>query len=191
MNRIDDNDDAVHLQKRQRGWAGEEMEMEHQREEFLRRRKVRAEPHRNPQEQQQQQHDEHRGREQEKYYHAVNLEQFRNHQVGSGYQARGVIRQRTAHDVNIDILDMSKKPENLESRGNQKDKNDVDQDDDNAEVSSSRQKKKLKKHKTKRRRKEGKKEKQKSNHDTEKIEKYLKCKGMRDFRKELEKILSE
>mmetsp|Transcript_15356 Transcript_15356/g.28923 ORF Transcript_15356/g.28923 Transcript_15356/m.28923 type:complete len:179 (+) Transcript_15356:585-1121(+) len=178
MNKIDDNDDAVHAQKRQRCWAGEEMEMEHQREEFLRRL---------TQEQQQQ----HVGREQEKYYHAVNLEQFRNHQVGSGYQAIGVIRQRTAHDVNIDILDMSKKPEKLESRGNHKDDNDVDHDDDSTDVSSSRRKKKLKRHKTKRRRKEGKKEKQKSNHDTEEIEKYLKCKGIRDFRKELEKILSE
>jgi hypothetical protein len=186
MNKIDGTDDAINAQERQRGWAGEEMEMEHQREE-LRRRKRRTESQ-NPQGRQ-----EERG-EEEKYYHAVNLEQFRNNQVGSGYQAKGVIRQRTAHDVNINILDMSKRPENLENpsmsrrlsdddRGIRKD----DDDDTSSDISSSRRNKKRKKHhKNKRPRKE---KKQKSN--TRLIEKYLKCKGMRDFRKELEKILSE
>lgn len=185
---------SINAQKGQRGWAGEEMEMEHQREE-LRRRKQRTESQENPQENQLQ--EERRG--EEKYYHAVNLDQFRNNQVGSGYQAKGVIRQRTAHDVPMNILDLSKRPENLESpttrvvierrsldgRGNR----DEEDDDDKtaSDASSNHQKKKRKKHhKTKRQRKE---KKQKSH--TKAVEKYLNCKGMRDFRKELEKILSE
>jgi hypothetical protein len=38
---------------------------------------------------------------------AVQLEQFRNHQIGVGYQAKHVIRQKTAPNSHIAIRDMT------------------------------------------------------------------------------------
>lgn len=105
--------------KRQRGWQGEELEMEHKKQSHEKLSQAAA----------------------------VDIRQFQNHKVGEGYQARHVIRQRSAHSGNdMQVQDMSggkftekKEPEKL-----------VDTGDRN----------------------------------------YLRNKGLRDFRKEIESILA-
>jgi len=46
----------------------------------------------------------------QKTHAAVNLQQFQNHVVGQGYQAKHVIRQKSAVAGGISIQDMTKKP---------------------------------------------------------------------------------
>lgn len=66
-----------------KGWAGEELEIEHRREQ-LRNNEFQS-------------------------HTTVDLGQFQNKEVGVGYQSRGVIRQRGADGPQMKIIDMTKK----------------------------------------------------------------------------------
>ena len=77
MPRSDDSDGSSSsdeadrfLPKSKKGWQGDHLELEHQRESFL----------------------EHK----DKSVAAVDISQFQNHEVGQGYQAKHVVRQRQA-----------------------------------------------------------------------------------------------
>ena len=95
------------------GWAGEELELRHGMEE--------------------------RSKE---GFAAVDLEQFRNREVGKGYQARGVVRQQTlGRDVIVRDMTSGQIVQQKESK-------------------------------------------------RQKRERYLQCAAIREFRKELEEILS-
>ena len=161
--------------RKRSGWAGEEMELEHHR-------------------QTQQQH-----RLEDSSAVAVDLNQFRNTQVGSGYQAKGVIRQRgggsneESFKERVAVLDLSKPSRRSSDDGDDHDSR--KDDDDNVVVG-----KKTRTHnsrKSKRRKKEMSKSKSKHVNDREangvdtSVERYLQCKGIRDFRKEIDKILQE
>jgi len=133
-----------------KGWAGEEMEMSHRREQ------LRNTDHTRTSAQQ---------------YGTVNLEQFQNKEVGHGYQARGVIRQRTGlPSSNLNIVDMTMSKKNPQ------------QEKEDTSASSSKEKRRKRKSKRKRSGKEI---------PTDPTEQFLRCTGLRDFRKELEKILLE
>ena len=73
-------DDRDYNRKRNKGWGGEELEMQHQRDAFA--------------------------KEKHNKVTAVNLEQFQNNEVGKGYQAKHVIRQQSAANTSK-IIDMS------------------------------------------------------------------------------------
>ena len=108
------------LRKRE-GWKGEEMELNHQKE------KLREGPG-------------------EDTIVAVDLKQFQNHLVGEGYQAKHVVRQRSAvTHSQIKTLDMSH----------------------NTTTSKSKPEKKK----------------------NDRLLKYMRCNGMREFRRQLEEIL--
>jgi len=78
----DDDDDHERFVSKRRGWAGEDLELEHQRES-LRESK-------------------------EKVSAAVDISQFQNHEVGKGYQAKHVVRQQVAEKPTVmDIKDMT------------------------------------------------------------------------------------
>lgn len=144
-----------------KGWAGEEMEMSHRREQLR--------------------NTDHSGTssssQQQQYYGTVNLEQFQNKEVGHGYQARGVIRQRTGlSSANLKIVDMRKKNSQQEK----------EEDGGNSVTSASGSKEKRM---SKRKRSDS--EKKREEIPTDPTEQFLRCKALRDFRKELEKILSE
>ena len=133
-----------------KGWAGEEMEMSHRREQ------LRNTDHTRTSAQQ---------------YGTVNLEQFQNKEVGHGYQARGVIRQRTGlPSSNLNIVDMTMSKKNPQ------------QEKEDTSASSSKEKRRKRKSKRKRSGKEI---------PTDPTEQFLRCTSLRDFRKELEKILLE
>jgi hypothetical protein len=147
MNMSDNDKEEPRVKK---GWAGEEMEMSHRREQ------LRNTDHTRTSAQQ---------------YGTVNLEQFQNKEVGHGYQARGVIRQRTGlPSSNLNIVDMTMSKKNPQ------------QEKDDTSASSSKEKRRKRKSKRKRSGKEI---------PTDPTEQFLRCTGLRDFRKELEKILLE
>lgn len=126
-----------------KGWAGEELEIEHRREQ-LRNNEFKS-------------------------HTTVDLGQFQNKEVGVGYQARGVIRQRGADGPQMKIIDMTKK---------------VGQDkQETCSVESSSKKKR------KREKKSNRDSKKKAKDDPLKM--FLECKALRDFRKEIEKIYQE
>lgn len=113
-----------------RGWAGEELEISHRNEQKPK--------------------DD---------YAAVNIKQFQNTEVGAGYQARGVVRQKTAG---------GEAPQSQHVR-----------DMTHAVTGDSSERKRPKEAKekgttTKRKR----------------LEEYMKCDGIREFRKEIEHLLA-
>lgn len=143
---------------RKRGWAGEDMEINHQYNYNIEKHQDKS------------------------IATAVDLSQFRNSQVGKGYQSKGVIRQRTIGNTEdgdaIEVLDMTKK------KGASNEKN-SDKKYFLEETSSRRKKrKKSKKKKDKRKNKV-------LEEDNNEVEKYLQCEGVRMFRKEIEKIYVE
>ena len=99
---------------------------------------------------------------------AVDLSQFRNEQVGKGYQAKFVVRQRHADDdqapVAVKDMTKTKSEKKKSSRKEKKRKRSRDDKEDDKKRSS--------------------KEPEESN----RLEKYLRSEGMRNFRKELEKF---
>lgn len=114
------------VMKRRRGWEGEEMEMVHQKEAFREDKgKVSA---------------------------AVDISQFQNYEVGKGYQAKHVVRQKTGEAPSAKIKDMS--------------------GDNNGADSKAKAPKRS------------------ANEISEIRASYMKSAGLREFRKELEKILS-
>lgn len=156
------------IKSRRGGWEGEELEIEHSRK-------------------QQQQHSSDEddggdgGSSKKKTQHvAVDLNQFRNTEVGKGYQAKHVIRQRSAHSAadpyaarsELKIMDMSQPQPTKKGK-------------------KTKKKKSRKKEDEKRKRK-----RDGSNDDDGAVEdgrdarllKYLRCEGIRIFRKELEKM---
>lgn len=115
------------------GWQGEELELEHQRQQDANHKTSAA---------------------------AVDLNQFRNTEVGKGYQAKHVVRQKGAKIESISIKDMSKPDPSAKSN--------------------------------KRSRESSKKRKDNSRPSEDKeppLQRYLKCEGLRAFRKEIEKIV--
>ena len=173
-----DDEDHDHLpahmrnvSTKKRGWAGDEMEMNHKIQQLSSSTATTA----------------------------VDLKQFRNEEVGIGYQSKGVIRQRGIGDYHEEkeykIVDMSKKPimeKNQQSSSSE--------DEDESSIHSRNKHKKSKKEsKRKRKRKDEKerkvhKEKKKEQHEENNnnvIDKYLQCEAIRIFRKEIEKIVME
>ena len=142
---------------------GDDLEMKHKRERIRQGQDVAAEAE----------------------HTAVDINQFRNVEVGSGYQARHVVRQRTGNEGGssggMKFRDMtggasaSATEERIKidrdgAKGREKRK------DKEAKASDKSSKRSKKKH---------------ANKDNENIaDQYLKCKGVREFRLELEKILS-
>lgn len=122
--------------KARAGWKGDDMEMEHQRETMMRET------------------------DNSKTSVAVDLQQFRNEEVGVGYQAKHVVRQRSEKTPEVKIHDMST------GRASNED--------------SQSKKKKKRKHEEKSEVKED---------PAERVRKYLQSEGLRRFRKELEKIV--
>ena len=176
MMQSDDEHSPPITSQRTRGWAGEEMELAHQRQKIL-----------------EQQESSSMAKGGDAQFSTVNLEQFRNREVGVGYQARGVMRQKTglASTGSMKIVDMTKKRHRDEKSA---------ESTSSVESSSERKsshKKKKKKHKRStnskrtRTRDQSPFPKESNNTGDENIQKYLQCKGIIDFRKELHKILSE
>lgn len=177
---IMDDEDHDHLpahmrnvSTKKRGWAGDEMEMNHKIQQLSSSTTTTA----------------------------VDLKQFRNEEVGIGYQSKGVIRQRGIGDYHEEkeykIVDMSKKPI---MEKNQQSSSSEDEDDYESSIHSRNKHKKSKKEsKRKRKRKDEKerkvhREKKKEQHEENNnnvIDKYLQCEAVRIFRKEIEKIVKE
>jgi hypothetical protein len=120
--------------KARAGWKGDDMEMEHQREMMTRET------------------------DKSSTSAAVDLEQFRNKEVGVGYQAKHVVRQRSGQTPKLKIHDMSRAS------------------NEHGEIK-----------KTKKRKHEEKSEVKED--PAERVRKYLQSEGLRQFRKELEKIV--
>jgi hypothetical protein len=121
---------VLRTSKRHRGWAGEELEMEHHRSD----KTTKGD------------------------FAAVDIKQFQNIEVGTGYQARGVIRQKMASaDQGVAVLDMTarNKP--------------VDRDSMKRTPPKEAEPKETKR---------------------QRLEKYLSCEGLREFRKEIEQLLA-
>lgn len=98
---------------------------------------------------------------------AVDLSQFRNEEVGKGYQARFVVRQRHAQDEGSAppaVKDMTQKKETKESR------------------------KKKSKRKRSRSKEDDDDDREKESDSASHLDKYLKSEALRRFRKELEKF---
>ena len=79
------DDDMINsgVLRKRKGWQGDEMELDHQRE------KLREGPRNDT-------------------VVAVDLKQFQNHKVGEGYQAKHVVRQKSgATNSTVEIVDMS------------------------------------------------------------------------------------
>ena len=113
---------------------------------------------------------------------AVDLGQFRNTEVGIGYQAAGVLRQRTAASAGQRTIELRDTTAAASGTGKRKRLQDgtrehyaSDQEVFSPEKSSSRH------------RRGGNKSVTKPKKD---IEMYIRSKGLREFRLELEKILS-
>ena len=126
------------LRTQKRGWAGEDLELEHRRQQLQQPDKP-AEDHA-----------------------AVDLKQFRNTEVGKGYQARHVIRQRSGQGEQMQVHDMTHREEPPEKP---------------RETSEQRKRSR---------------EKPVGERDSKerRLEKYLSCEGLRNFRLEIERILS-
>lgn len=93
---------------------------------------------------------------------AVDLSQFRNEEVGKGYKAKHVVRQKEARNNATKVVDMSGGTGTFTTK--QKEGRTAD--------SSSKSKKR-------------------SRDEESPVQSYLKCQGMRDFIKETHKILQQ
>lgn len=127
---------------------------------------------------------------------AVDLEQFRNYQVGSGYQARGVVRQRTTTTVTATAAAHGAVAAATAGAAAQQQKNDSwSHRDKNAPKGSAEHRqvgtKKEKKHKRRRKRKESADSNHTDSTNDDGILEYLRCDAFRVFRKELEIMLKK
>ncbi|CAB9531161.1 expressed unknown protein [Seminavis robusta] len=93
----DESEDRRFLPQSHKGWQGENLELDHQRES-IRQHKTKATSA------------------------AVDISQFQNHEVGKGYQAKHVIRQQVASQDTVKIKDMTgdKKKRKKEKRQREK-----------------------------------------------------------------------
>lgn len=126
--------------RKNRGWEGEQMELAHARASEANKGATTA----------------------------VDLSRFRNEQVGKGYQAKFVVRQRHADDdeapVAVKDMTKNKSEKKKSSRKDKKRKRSRDDEEDDKKRSS------------------------REPEEPNRLEKYLKSEGMRNFRKELEKF---
>ena len=98
---------------------------------------------------------------------AVDLSQFRNEEVGKGYKAKHVVRQREAAISSTELVDKSGGKFSKKEAGSKKRRRDDGEKGNDG--SKSKQAKDT----------------------TTPLESYLACKGMRDFMKEVDKILKQ
>lgn len=134
------------------GWAGDSLEIEHQRENL---RAANEDGERNTS------------------HAAVDLSQFRNEEVGKGYQAKGVIRQKGAVSSSSKVVDMTggkDRKEKAHKHGSEGDRS-----------------------LSKKRRLDSKDESddRKKTQEETRLDSYLKSNGMRLFMGEIETILTE
>ena len=152
---------------RKRGWAGDEMEMNH----MIQQKLTSSTNHHSS------------------ATTAMDLTQFRNEEAGKGYQAKGVIRQKSIVTGDLKIIDMSKKKETTSESNNATSYNDTLSSVDAKLHKSKKQKRSRGKDE-----KNSKHDKNKNNVDDntkETLELYLKCEGIRILRKEIETIIME
>jgi len=141
-----------------RGWAGEDMEMQHQRE-CLKRQKHSSSG--------------------AAAFTAVDLNQFRNTEVGRGYQAKGVVRQRSSvHADNVDGGNFSVIKDLTQKSG----------DTRSSVAEGKRDVHKSRQSQSRKRKLEG---EQNKCSKLSLTHAYLHSQGIRDFRKELDNILNE
>ena len=141
-----------YVPSKRRGWQGEELEMNHKREQ-------------NP--------------SSLNSYAAVDITQFQNTEVGKGYQASHVVRQKS----NITLSrSTTNRASSIISQENNQNRN------GGAHESSLETDKSEKKSKKKRRKDDSKKHDKDISSDTNE---YLKCSALREFRKEIERILND
>ena len=179
--------------KRQRGWDGQDMEMEHQRQvlrDQQRQKEIRGGDG----------GDDGDGNARIiSKSAAVDISQFQNFEVGKGYKAKHVVRQpgmlqpaasatqagATRPSAAVATSSNNKSQQGAGSKTTRDDNDDSDDDDD---------KRKKKKHKKKKKSKRSSsKEEEPSSSTTSSsslLESYLQCHGLREFRKEIEKILT-
>ena len=129
------------------GWQGDALEIEHQRE------RLRAA-------------DAADGRSAPRAHAAVDLAQFRNEEVGRGYQAKHVVRQRESTRAATEVVDMSDGRFAKKAPASKKRSRD-DRDEDGEDRSKTKPP------------------------ADDRLESYLQCKGMRDFVKEMSQILTK
>lgn len=128
------------------GWAGDFLEIDHQRETAGRRDRLKS-------------------------HTAVDTTQFRNEEVGKGYQAKHVVRQKEAMAETAGVVDMSG------GVFSSRDKSDQSLRQSSHEKSSAKRKHEY-------------------DGDTDKkrnirLESYLTCQGLKTFLGELEKIIGK
>ena len=107
---------------------------------------------------------------------AVDINQFRNVEVGRGYQARHVVRQKTGNED----VGGGMKVRDMTGGASVKERTTSDRTDNKPTKETDKSSKRSKKHK----------EKTDATDKRNMADQYLKCKGVREFRLELEKILS-
>jgi len=115
---------------------------------------------------------------------AVDINQFRNVEVGSGYQARHVVRQRTANEGSggdgMKVRDMTRGASGTEaerSRCSDRDSGGKEKRKEKDSNDADKSSKGSRKHKS-------------DKGEQNAADRYLNCEGVREFRLELEKILS-
>ena len=103
---------------------------------------------------------------------SVDLSQFRNTEIGKGYQARGVIRQRNNYNENstMKVVNMMEAKKDGVSNDKSSHKQQQQQQHPN-DINHTNEKM--------------------MNSKTTSSSEYLACKGIREFRKEIEKILNQ
>ena len=159
----DDDDDSAtdrlpsQSTGRRRGWQGEELELEHQRRQVSANNKAAVGA---------------------AVAAAVDLDQFRNTEVGKGYQAKHVVRQATAAAASVTIQDMSL-PSAREEEERHREK---------SSSSDKKKKKKRKRHSSGGKRRKKSKEEGDDDHQSSRLKRYLRSDALRRFRKELQKI---
>mmetsp|Transcript_25378 Transcript_25378/g.54904 ORF Transcript_25378/g.54904 Transcript_25378/m.54904 type:complete len:175 (-) Transcript_25378:33-557(-) len=152
--------------KTRTAWAGDELEMDHTREQI--RRGADDD-------------DEHQST-----HAAVDISQFHNKEVGSGYQARHVVRQKTGPGS-----------DGMKVRGLTGGASSFRETEDRGKKTESDKKKKEKEKKKKEKNKyksmsAKRKRDTDDSHDKYGVaDRYLQCTGVREFRIEIEKILRE
>ena len=149
---------------KKRGWAGEEMEMNHSRSSL-------SAP----------------GETTTTNATTIDFSQFRNEEVGQGYQAKGVVRQKShAEREEVKIIDMTRNVEldALDQQQHAKIDNQKGIEEDTTKSGAGEIKSKPKRRKKKD-------DNQNHGKTTLNIETLLPNDGLRIFRKELEKIISE
>ena len=149
--------------KTRTAWAGDELEMDHTREQIRRGADDEV--------------------DHQATHAAVDISQFHNKEVGSGYQARHVVRQKTGPGS-----------DGIKVRGLTGGTSSFGETEGRGEKMESDKKKKKKAKKTKKNNSMSAKRKRDTddNHDKYRVaDQYLQCKGVREFRIEIEKILRE